>query len=972
MSDQILAAVYLAIAIVLSSFIVYRLRLNENPGREGRGYIYAGTVLIVAGAAINLIQGFPGYSRWFLPAVYGPVNVAEFLILGGGFVFAAVGLALYFNYWGEQQRELAGYISRLRLLESLQQESRFPFPMTELLDRTLKNLLAGLDEEAGAIFLLNRSQRQFVLATAAGLTKEEVALLEYYPYGRNIISQAVEEENSLLSSDFRNLGGKAQLAASRFRSILVIPLISGKNKLGSLILFSQEEKHYTRETISLISPLADWLSEKIEAARLGKELSKTSRELESIGKRHEDFVGKIERIIKCARGAASPSSFAEKCVGLAGATEIWLVGLINGRLHIYGGTGETPDFSENFRSALINAIPKSKPLILNQEGTDDKGESVILRASVLLPVDDRENAIIFRNNGGPFALSEQDLKSLETAAAIAGLVINNAISGRIANARNRGFESISAVLKMKILPEHFNKEIKNIIEIFNGLTTPDSIIFCFERYKASLRFFCGNLPESNAEVLSDIEISFGEGAAGRSAAMKQSEAIFGAAEVAENLDEYEEENRNAFLKIIGDREKPVFHAAYPLIIDGQISYVITVFGFGASADDLLESHRLTTVLVALVNLKLEMATIAKASRSGMTLTSADKSIRADMNSLNNDLTAISGYCQLALRDPNLSGEQSRAFEAILEIVEKMAANLKTTSPQIAPVGAISVGTDLNELIMAKFGGSRISGNLYMVGQRPLEVSLKLKEIPRLGISPAELNMLIDSVCDHFAEGMTDEELITVGSYSQRGFVYLDISRHRKNFPPVEPVAGFGRYFTPNALEGELRKADFIGKLALLGGEFAYDKFSKYPSYYSFKFPVAATADLSGVANEEPPTILAIDDQAVILDLLAAMAQSLGYKALTARNGRDGLALFDAHRPDIVLADLAMPEMSGIEVAARIKAISPGTPVALVTGWGASVDEEKLKKAGIDFVLNKPFRLEQLSELVAKIRAVAAK
>jgi FixJ family two-component response regulator len=60
-------------------------------------------------------------------------------------------------------------------------------------------------------------------------------------------------------------------------------------------------------------------------------------------------------------------------------------------------------------------------------------------------------------------------------------------------------------------------------------------------------------------------------------------------------------------------------------------------------------------------------------------------------------------------------------------------------------------------------------------------------------------------------------------------------------------------------------------------------------------------------------------------------------------------------------------MSGWELASRIKSLSPRTPVIIITGWGVSIDEEKMRRAGVDFVLHKPFRLEQLSDLISKVR-----
>ncbi len=98
-----------------------------------------------------------------------------------------------------------------------------------------------------------------------------------------------------------------------------------------------------------------------------------------------------------------------------------------------------------------------------------------------------------------------------------------------------------------------------------------------------------------------------------------------------------------------------------------------------------------------------------------------------------------------------------------------------------------------------------------------------------------------------------------------------------------------------------------------------------------------------------------------------MCQSLGYRILTARSGEEGLRVFESYRPDIVVSDLAMPGLSGWELSARIKSVSPDTPVILITGWGVPINEEKMKETGVDYVLHKPFRLEELSELISKVK-----
>jgi CheY-like chemotaxis protein len=71
-------------------------------------------------------------------------------------------------------------------------------------------------------------------------------------------------------------------------------------------------------------------------------------------------------------------------------------------------------------------------------------------------------------------------------------------------------------------------------------------------------------------------------------------------------------------------------------------------------------------------------------------------------------------------------------------------------------------------------------------------------------------------------------------------------------------------------------------------------------------------------------------------------------------------------PDLVLTDLGMPEMSGAEVARRVKAAHPRLPVILLTGWGDTTTLPKADRQSVDRVLGKPVRLADLLQVVAEL------
>ena len=135
-----------------------------------------------------------------------------------------------------------------------------------------------------------------------------------------------------------------------------------------------------------------------------------------------------------------------------------------------------------------------------------------------------------------------------------------------------------------------------------------------------------------------------------------------------------------------------------------------------------------------------------------------------------------------------------------------------------------------------------------------------------------------------------------------------------------------------------------------------------------KFPLidrAVTEEPSPAPGKGLIKVLAIDDEEVILDLISAMCQSMGYLVKTALSGQAGINLALEEKFDIVLTDLAMPDISGYEVARRIRKVYTDIPIILVTGWEAKLDSSRLEPSGITRVLYKPFRIEQLTEIIEK-------
>ena len=112
------------------------------------------------------------------------------------------------------------------------------------------------------------------------------------------------------------------------------------------------------------------------------------------------------------------------------------------------------------------------------------------------------------------------------------------------------------------------------------------------------------------------------------------------------------------------------------------------------------------------------------------------------------------------------------------------------------------------------------------------------------------------------------------------------------------------------------------------------------------------------------TILVVDDEPTQREMLAEALEAEGFTIVTAADGRAALLKFREAKPDLVLLDLMLPEMSGIEVCRIIRAES-GVPILMLTAKNSELDKVVGLELGADDYVTKPFSLR---ELIARVRA----
>lgn len=181
---------------------------------------------------------------------------------------------------------------------------------------------------------------------------------------------------------------------------------------------------------------------------------------------------------------------------------------------------------------------------------------------------------------------------------------------------------------------------------------------------------------------------------------------------------------------------------------------------------------------------------------------------------------------------------------------------------------------------------------------------------------------------------------------------------------------FDPFFTTKGERGTgLGLSVVYGIVTRHGGEIDVQSQLGHGATFTLRFPAAADVD-----REAPPRValrtktkgrvLVIDDEKEVADVLGDLLTRDGHTVTVCGDGEAGVARFGEEPFDLVVTDLGMPGISGWEVARLVKAARPGTPVAMVTGWGDRIDPVEAAARGVEFIVAKPFKRDNIREVVA--------
>ena len=129
--------------------------------------------------------------------------------------------------------------------------------------------------------------------------------------------------------------------------------------------------------------------------------------------------------------------------------------------------------------------------------------------------------------------------------------------------------------------------------------------------------------------------------------------------------------------------------------------------------------------------------------------------------------------------------------------------------------------------------------------------------------------------------------------------------------------------------------------------------------------IRAKAIGTGIGGGVTKTVMIVEDNELNMKLFNDLLRANGYSTMPMRNGYEALDALKEHRPDLIIMDIQLPEISGLEVTKRIKQDESlrGIPVIAVTAFAMKGDEERIRQGGCEGYLSKPISVSSFIQTV---------
>lgn len=353
---------------------------------------------------------------------------------------------------------------------------------------------------------------------------------------------------------------------------------------------------------------------------------------------------------------------------------------------------------------------------------------------------------------------------------------------------------------------------------------------------------------------------------------------------------------------------------------------------------------------------------------------------ADMTSgiahrLNNVIGGITGRLQLMQVKTT-----DKATLKQLELLEDMANEGAQTIRRIQEFATATRATDhepisLRDTLTAYRDQDRHPWQ-ELAGKRQVEVKYIIPDRSALlDSSPGDITTILDLLIQNAVEFAPEDSEVTVA---------LEVETHRYTLAVIDRGPGvpemvqkkifFPFFSTKQGRDAGMGLAMVHALAVKHGGTVSFESEPNEATAFYVRFDLAGAREDTDkiVAKHSPKSdelrILIVDDDPQLRDVLNDMLSLDGHEVVSCNDAYAALEQVKGGDFDMMITDLGMPGMSGLDLAGEVHEKHPELPIAMITGWGTQLNNDEVSLRGIRRVLAKPFHLRDIKSLIKELRA----
>ncbi len=826
------------------------------------------------------------------------------------------------------------------------------------------------------ILMFDKTSNKLIQVAKGGWLKEKIPLKYSQDPEKGIIGRAFKTGKIYISGNVKKDSHYLSFF-DEVNSEIAVPIKDKEgNVIGIIDVQSENLSAFKREDVKTISTIADQLSIMLENLELYRNLTNRIKELSTFYNLSQEISSLLEldellnRIIINLKPLVPFTS---------GGILIYNPSLNALEVKAYLGPklDEFKGIVEVGKGITGNCFLQKKPIIVPDVRKDNRyipGAPNIL-SEIAIPLIYQNEAIGVLDLVCPKlnAYNEEHLRILNYFASQIALAIRNAIL--FEEIRNKAEEMralneiSSASISTLDLRKLYRIISRKIMEIFN-VDTYYLAVCNHEKDEVSFPFF---IDKGKPIKLEPRKISQMKGLTGW--IIKNKKPLM--------FTDYDREKEFLPVRPIVIVKVTQSYIGVPIISKGKVLGVVSIQSYRKRAFTFWHLDFLQTianhVVLAMENARLfkdvkEAYKRLKESQSKLVQTEKMKALgiasAGIAHQFNNILSAIIARAQLLSQrteDPEIRRN--------LEIIEKAALG-----------GA--------EIVRRLLGFSKVEekGELEIVEiTRPIEDAIQFTEVKWKNEAEAmgkkiEIKsefgkgLFVKGLYAEIREAIVNIILNSVDSIEKNGYIYvrssstgkwvlIEIKDNGRGIPSSELDKVFDPFFTTKGVSGTGLGLTFVyGVIKKHKGRIKIESEEGKGTNVKVYLPKAKGIMKRIVEIKEkekmPMKVLVIEDEEYVIDLIGEILKVNGHKVSLARSGGEGLSKFEKEDFDIVMTDLGMPGISGWEVAEKIRAVNKNVKIGFITGWNIKEERERLEKLRIDFVITKPFKIEDIISAIS--------